>query len=670
MTAWRDHDVRDSDELVVIKHVRIPMADGIRLAADLYAPAGFVGSEAEPLPAVLDYIPYRKDEVEVGGWGAWYYGDLARAGYVVARVDIRGTGSSEGVAVDEYSPDELADGSAVVEWLAAQPWCDGHVCMTGISYGGFTSLLVAGQAPPSLTAIAPMFFGEDRYANGDHYRGGLLGLWFDLGYYGTYLAAFNLLPPDPQLDDWRERWSERLEHNEPYLLRWLRHQSDGPFWRGGSVIDVVDRIRCPTLMIGGWRDAYPNGPLRLFPRLAVPKSLLVGPWNHAVPDIAIPGPRIDYVREIVAWFDRWCGRRGEDEDSAPVRVFMQRWQPPDPRRLDAVGDWRAETTWPPAASRFLTLYPDASGVLAEAPSNGVDRLRYAADVGPDGGLFCYMSFGQSGDQRRDDAQSLVYDSAPLTDELAVLGPSVLRLRVTSPVEVLGFVGALSEVAPDGRSLAIARGALNATRRNGLECLEPIPLGEPIDLELSIDATGWVFATGHRIRLRLACADWPNLWPTPYTATVEVDRAGSSLELPIVPAEGPLPVPRLEPAPQRDLSSATVPARWRLSRDLATGQSHFELRFGRSYLADGGTRRVERSFRLDARVDPAHPGQASARGHHRSVIIGDGFEISARATTTVRASSSALDVRIEVELRSSDRPAWRRIWRERIPRDLL
>ena len=211
MTAWPDHDVRDAGDFVVIKHVRIPMADGVRLAADLYAPADFVRPDATPLPVVLDYIPYRKDEVEVGGWGAWYYADLARADYVVARVDIRGTGSSEGVAEDEYSPDELADGCAVVEWLAARPWCDGHVCMTGISYGGFTSLLVAGQAPPSLTAIAPMFFGEDRYANGDHYRGGLLGLWFDLGYYGTYLAAFNLLPPDPQLPDWRERWSERLE---------------------------------------------------------------------------------------------------------------------------------------------------------------------------------------------------------------------------------------------------------------------------------------------------------------------------------------------------------------------------------------------------------------------------------------------------------------------------
>ena len=116
--------------------------------------------------------------------------------------------------------------------------------------------------------------------------------------------------------------------------------------------------------------------------------------------------------------------------------------------------------------------------------------------------------------------------------------------------------------------------------------------------------------------------------------------------------------------------ATVPARWRLSRELATGESHLELRFGRSYLADGGTRRVERSFRLDARVDPANPGEASARGQHRSAIIGDGFEVSARATTAVRASSSALDVRIDVEVRSHDRPPWRRTWSQRIARELL
>ena len=336
MTDWSTHRTYHVDDVVVVKHVRIPMADGATLSADLYATDEFLGARAAPRPVVLDYIPYRKDEVAVGGWGGWYYADLARAGYVVARVDIRGTGSSTGVAEDEYSDDELADGCAVIEWLGTRPWCDGHVCMTGISYGGFTSLLLAGRNPPHLTAIAPMFIGEDRYANGDHYRGGLLGLWFDVGYYGTYLSAFSFLPPDPLEPDWEERWRERLAANEPYMLRWLRHQVDGPFWRGGSIIDVAGEIRCPTLLIGGWRDAYPSGPFRVYPRLRGPRRLLVGPWNHAVPDIAIPGPRIDYVREIVAWFDRWCGRTGEHAgDAAPVTLFMQSWQEPDRRRVRA-----------------------------------------------------------------------------------------------------------------------------------------------------------------------------------------------------------------------------------------------------------------------------------------------------------------------------------------------
>ena len=124
------------------------------------------------------------------------------------------------------------------------------------------------------------------------------------------------------------------------------------------------------------------------------------------------------------------------------------------------------------------------------------------------------------------------------------------------------------------------------------------------------------------------------------------------------------------APERDLSSAATPERWRLSRDLATGQSQLELRFGRAYVADGGTRRSNAHSSSTAHVDPADPGQASARGRHRSVIAGDGFEISATATTTVQASASAFDVLIETEVQSGDAAPWRRVWHELIPRELL
>lgn len=672
MADWSGLRLHRVDDLVVAKHAPIPMPDGATLAADLYATADVLEDGAAPRPVVLDYIPYRKDEVEIGGWGAWYYGQLARAGYVVARVDIRGTGSSTGVAEDEYSADELADGCVVIDWLGTRDWCDGNVCMTGISYGGFTSLLLAGRNPPHLTAIAPMFFGEDRYANGDHFRGGLLGLWFDLGYYGTYLAAFNHLPPDPLEEGWEERWVERLEANEPYMLLWLRNQVDGAFWRGGSIIDVVDEIRCPALLIGGFRDAYPSGPFRVYPRLCGPRRLLVGPWNHAVPDIAIPGPRVDYVREIVAWFDRWCGRgaAAADDDGAPLTVFMQRWQDPDPRRVEAVGDWRGEADWPPAGAIARRLHPRADGVLGAGPDRGVDLVRHEPAAGSTSGLFCYMSFGQSGDQRLDEALSRTYTTSPLEEAVSVLGEPLARLRVRSPVDVLALVVSLSAVAPDGRSLLVTRGVLNATRRDGLGEPRALRPGEWVDLDVRLDATGFVFEPGSRMRLSLTTSDWPNLWPTPQAGTAELDLAGTWLDVPVVPEGSPLAPQPLAAAPERDMRPATVPRRWTVTRDLATGVSRFEVGFGRRYTGDAGTRTIDRAFSLTAEVDPADPGSAWARGRHRSRISGDGFDVESQATSTMRSVGDHFDVVIEVEVARDGRPFWSRTWTEHVPRRLL
>lgn len=187
-----------------------------------------------------------------------------------------------------------------------------------------------------------------------HYRGGLLRMYYDTGFYGSLMVALNALPPDPEWagSDWARLWEEHLEGSEPYILKWLRHQTDGAYWRNGSVGDVAERIRCPVFMIGGWRDGYPNPPVELYRRLTVPRKLLVGPWNHALPDVAVPGPRIDYLREVVRWLDHWC--RGTDTgimDDPPVVIYVQHSEPPVVDRLDSAGEWRAEAEWPhPAAS--------------------------------------------------------------------------------------------------------------------------------------------------------------------------------------------------------------------------------------------------------------------------------------------------------------------------------
>src|SRR5262252_2996683 len=127
----------------LVKNVMIPMRDGVRLAADLYMPDGEAATRGwDMFSVVMEYIPYRKDEVAPG---TRFYHALPQRGYVVARIDIRGTGGSEGVNTDEYVLQEQLDGYDAIEWLAQQPWCDGHVNMMGISYGGFSSLQVASH---------------------------------------------------------------------------------------------------------------------------------------------------------------------------------------------------------------------------------------------------------------------------------------------------------------------------------------------------------------------------------------------------------------------------------------------------------------------------------------------------------------------------------------------
>ena len=138
--------------------------------------------------------PYRKDDVAPG---SRFYEALVMRGYAVARVDVRGTGASQGVTADEYTLDEQLDGYDTVEWLAAQPFCDGHVNIMGISYGGFTALQVATHAPNHLTSIIPIDFTHDRYTDDCHYRGGLLRMYYDPGVYGSAMVARNALPPSP-----------------------------------------------------------------------------------------------------------------------------------------------------------------------------------------------------------------------------------------------------------------------------------------------------------------------------------------------------------------------------------------------------------------------------------------------------------------------------------------
>jgi putative CocE/NonD family hydrolase len=664
----------------LVKNLRIPMRDGIHLAGDLYLPTG--QGAGDRWPVVLEYTPYRKDDVDLAGRP--FYTRLPRQGYAVARVDIRGTGASEGVSIDEYTLEEQLDGYDAVEWLARQPWCDGHVNMMGISYGGFTALQVASHNPPHLTSIIPIDFTDDRYTDDCHYRGGLLRLYYDIAHYGGQMVARNALPPYPEWSggDWARIWEHHLAHDEPYLLKWYRHQVDGEYWRVGSVRDAPERIQCPAFLIGGWRDGYTNPPLRLFQQLKVPRKVLVGPWNHALPDSAIPGPRIDYLREVVRWLDHWCkGRDTGIMDEPPVVVYMQRHQPPDPERLDTLGEWRAETGWPPPGADEMTLYLGAGGVLGGEPPreadplSGADAFAYDPSVGLMGGLWSAgVPYGLPGDQRPDEALSLVYTTPPLAEAVSMLGWPRVLLHASSSAPVIGFAASLSDVAPDGTSHLVAKGMLNATRRRSLREPEPLEPGAIYELDVEIDCSAWTFAPGHRIRLSIASADWPNVWPTPYLATNRVYRGAahpSRLVLPTVPAGGSAAPPQFQPSASsvRRHAEAAGPRTWRVSRNHLTGRLTADLRYGGSWRVAGATV-VERDSSSTFDLDPGDPAGASGRARHVFRVLRPNHETEARADVSVQGTATHFCITIELVVRVNGALHFTRRWAEAVPRQLV
>ena len=536
----------------------IPMEDGVRLAASLFLPDS--AEAGGPVPVVLEALPYRKDDATASDRPE-YERLCGEYGYAVARVDLRGTGSSEGVATDEYPASEQADLCQVIAWLAAQPWSTGSVGMYGTSYSGFNSLQVAAERPPALKAVVAIYASDDRYTDDVHYTGGALKL-LDLVDYPLYMVALNALPPVPAIagPDWRERWRARVEGLEPWLLRWLEEQADGPYWRQGSLRPAYERIACPTMLVAGWADGYRNATFRMLERLRAPARLLFGPWSHMAIDTSLPGPRIDLVPEMVRWWDRWLrGRRNGVDEAPPVTVFVRHATRPAPDLDEVAGSWRDEPVWPPERARSLTL--PLSG--AAPASGGVDRLAVRADVGSAAWISCagHLPFGQPDDQRSDDAWSLVYDWE-LDEELEILGHPRLAVRVGSSAPVAFLSAKLCDVFPDGTSALVARGFLNLAQRRSRTDPEPMRPGVVEAVEVELDATSWVFPAGHRLRLSLAGTDWPNLVPPPAPVTLTVERDGSALTLPALDGPGPSPPPLAPSAPsdrpRRD-HRPTIPA---------------------------------------------------------------------------------------------------------------
>ena len=644
-----------------VEDVRIEMRDGIRLAATLYMPSD---DRHGRVPALLEYLPYRKDDGTLGR-DFDLYSLVVPNGYVGARVDIRGTGASEGSPPDfEYSEEEQRDGEDVIAWLAAQPWCNGNVGMWGISWGGFNSIHMAMRRPPALKAIVAVDASDDLFHDDIHYIDGML----HIDQYEQFVDLETALTPAPEFPLDEDVLGPRFDH-APWLLVKLRHQREDDFWRRGSLRPGYDRLRVPALLIGGLLDGYRDSVIRMIRAVPAPTRSIIGPWNHAYPHDAVPGPTIEWRDEVLRWWKHWL--KGEDSGllvEPAHRFYVRASHPPRLDMPQIPGRWRAEESWPLAGARSLALELGADHSLAPRGRRGAHHLRYVASTGVEAGMW----WGElTPDQAPLDAASLVYDSPPLDEPIVVLGIPRVVLFGASDAPLANWFARLSDVAPEGAVALVTGGGLNAAQRRSPAHPSPAEPGAIERLEFDLHATSWTFDPGHRIRLAVSNSMWPMIWPTPHRMTTTLSLGGeraSTLTLPVVPFHGatasfPAATP-FRPSPGVTVEGEVFPGTWVVRRDgsVVTADWHGATTTRFPWGIES------RRERLVYRVDDDDPAVASVRGETDLSIERPSGALTWQASLQVESDASDLHYRYRRRLRRDGTLLREREWDETIPRD--
>jgi putative CocE/NonD family hydrolase len=611
----------------VIENEWIAMPDGVRLAARFWIPEG---AEAHPVPVVWEYLPYRLwDDLR---WRDDKTGEnLAPYGVAFVRVDIRGTGNSEGVMVDEYDVPELTDGVHIIAWLARQSWSNGSIGMRGISWGGINALQIAALRPAQLKAIMPMGCVVDRYTDDAHYMGGSYGeqnmAW------GTSFKGDMAAPPDPQVMGarWESVWRQRLEATPQIMRTWSMHQTYDAYWKRGSIATDYAAIACPVYVVDGWGDPYENVIGELLAHLRVPRKGLIGPWGHIFPNLATP-LGLDWPYEEVRWWQQWLG--GIDTgimDEPMLRVYMMNKADSQAYPNEIPGRWVAESTWPSPRIASSTLYFDAGARLAPHPKSR-EHVKYVGDkiVGLTKPQWVYgrpTEFEQSPDDRN----SLLFDSAPLEHNLEILGYPIAKIRVSADVPVAQLAVRLTEVTPEGKSWLVTYNVLNLTRRSSMEQPTALKPGEFYDVELPLYMIAHRFKRGNRIRAALSESLWPLVWPSPQIATLDVALGASCLVLPVRPAparEAPFTIPVIHTAPAQlgtrgyanGLHWARVAPAARVGAEMPTRDSSGRIRFDRdaeptvTFISAVGTTSTS-STRRTIEITEGNPDSCHMRFEH-------------------------------------------------------
>lgn len=667
-------------EVEETEHLWIPMSDGIRLAARLWRP---VLAGREPVPGVLEMIPYRKRDLTAQR-DSINHPYMAGHGYACLRVDLRGSGDSEGVLTDEYLEREFCDAEEVLAWMAAQPWCTGRIGMMGISWGGFNALQVAARRPPGLGAIITVCSSDDRYADDVHYMGGCL-LSDNLSWAST-MFAYTSCPPDPAIvgDRWREIWLGRLQHSGLWLETWLRHQRRDSYWQRGSVKEDYSAIECPVLAVSGWADGYSNAVFRLLSGLRSPVRGLIGPWSHKYPHLGQPGPPIGFLQEAVTWWDHWLKDKRDNGamDGPALTIWMQDTVRPATSYTRRPGRWVSEPSWP--SPRIVERsYPLGLNRIAgpgDSPQGSPElTVQSPLSVGQFAGKWCSYNAppDMPYDQREEDGGSMVFDSDPLPERLEVLGAPLVELLLSSDRPVAMVAVRLSDVAPDGEATRVSYGICNLNHHGGSDTPQPLQPGERHKVTVQLNGMAQSFPAGHRLRISLSTSYWPMVWPSPEPVRLTVDPGQSTLILPVRPVD----VDAAEPVPRFDEAEGAAPIMvtqeqpgeqiWNVSRNLV------DLSSALTVVKDLGAVRFND---IDLLVTRRADEQYSFVGVDFSSVRGEtnwtmGFErdkwrVYTKTRTVLSSTPTDFHLYAELDAYEGGQRVFSKTWNTTIPRDYI
>jgi putative CocE/NonD family hydrolase len=513
--------------MTTLSDVTIPASDGVNLVGDVHLP----GAGTAKYPAVIDMEPYGRSTSTA-------YVDQ---GYARVNTDVRGSGKSGG-ALCLLCDREQKDVYDVVEWVAHQPWSNGHVALYGYSYSAITSLLGAAKQPPHLDAVVVGHPPTDPYRDVLWHNGlydqGFVGQWFA----GQTAAQSIGIGAQPQVLD-------RAQQQFAIETRLVPH--DGPLYKERSVLAKIKQIKVPVYIFTGWQDMYSRGDLRLIDGLASKGGdlLVIDPSTHhgtgEAGEVGAPyGSPQDGVAlssspppgEDTAWLDRWVkGTRNGIENRPRVRYFD-------------MGDrrWRAAPTWRAASDGLKAVYLSAArsgsaslspndGSLADAVPTGRDSYQDSYVYDPAGGLT--VPAGKDGpdgflpyahlDQGLDEPNGLTFTGPVLSAPLRLAGPSELRFWAITEASDMAWVVRLADVAPDGSANLISAGWLRssfryvdpARSRPGAPYLPddrdtPVTIGLTTEYRMDVWDTAYTLAPGHRLRLWLGSSDSPTHEPLP------------------------------------------------------------------------------------------------------------------------------------------------------------